>query len=218
MRVGSLIEEALSIHHIGEDRVERRKIAEKCFQDVALSIDQMDRYPHEFSGGQRQRIGIARALCLQPKLIVCDEPVSALDVSVQAQIINMMMELQKKYKIAYLFISHDLSVVKHISNRIAVMYLGKIVEIADRDALYRTPLHPYSQALLSAIPIADPTVRREKMLLKSEINSDGCSGGCLFADRCWKAAEQCYREVPELKKKSGAHYVACHRAELPDLH
>lgn len=217
MRVGSLIEEALSIHHIGGDRAERREIAEKCFQDVALSVDQMDRYPHEFSGGQRQRIGIARALCLQPKLIVCDEPVSALDVSVQAQIVNMMMELQKKYGIAYLFISHDLSVVKHISNRIAVMYLGQIVEIADKDALYQAPLHPYSQALLSAIPITDPTVHREKILLKSEISFNGCSGGCRFADRCWRAAEQCRREVPELKEVCKAHYVACHRTSLPDL-
>ena len=217
MTIGEIITEGMNVHfHLSEKEKEER--VNDLLHKVGLNAEYANRFAHELSGGQRQRVGIARALAVEPKFIVCDEPISALDVSIQAQIVNLLIQLQREMGLTYLFISHDLSVVKHISNRIAVMYLGKIVEIADRDALYRTPLHPYSQALLSAIPIADPTVRREKMLLKSEINSDGCSGGCLFADRCWKAAEQCYREVPELKKKSGAHYVACHRAELPDLH
>ena len=210
MRVGDLITEALSIHHIGKNKAERREIARKYFEDVTLSADQMERYPHEFSGGQRQRIGIARALCLQPKLIVCDEPVSALDVSVQAQIINMMMEIQQKYGMAYLFISHDLSVVKHISDRIMVMYLGKIVEIADKAELYKNPLHPYSKALLSAIPIADPTIRRNKIILDKEINFNEYKEGCRFADRCWMAKEDCHCITPELKDKGNNHYVACH--------
>lgn len=210
MRVGNLITEALSIHHIGADKAERRKIAQKYFEDVTLSADQMDRYPHEFSGGQRQRIGIARALCLQPKLIVCDEPVSALDVSVQAQIINMMMEIQQKYGMAYLFISHDLSVVKHISDRIMVMYLGKVVEIADKDELYKNPLHPYSKALLSAIPIADPTIKRDKIILDNEINFSEYKEGCRFADRCWMAKEECRCVTPKLEDKGNNHYVACH--------
>lgn len=211
MRVGNLITEALSIHHIGSNKKERREIAKKYFEDVTLSEDQMERYPHEFSGGQRQRIGIARALCLQPKLIVCDEPVSALDVSVQAQIINMMMEIQRKYGMAYLFISHDLSVVKHISDRIMVMYLGKVVEVAERDELYSSPLHPYSKALLSAIPIADPTIKRDKIILDKEINFNEYKDGCRFADRCWLANEECHCVAPKLEDKGNNHYVACHR-------
>ena len=210
MRAGEIIMEALSVHHIGANRKERKEIARRYFEDVTLTADQMSRYPHEFSGGQRQRIGIARALCLQPKLIVCDEPVSALDVSIQAQIINMMMEIQEKYGMAYLFISHDLSVVKHISDRIVVMYLGKIVEIAEKKELYKAPLHPYTRALLSAIPIADPTVKREKILLRSEINTNEYKKGCRFADRCWMAKPECHEVLPELRDMGGGHRVACH--------
>ena len=210
MRAGEIIMEALSVHHIGANRKERKEIARRYFEDVTLTADQMSRYPHEFSGGQRQRIGIARALCLQPKLIVCDEPVSALDVSIQAQIINMMMEIQEKYGMAYLFISHDLSVVKHISDRIVVMYLGKIVEIAEKKELYKAPLHPYTRALLSAIPIADPTVKREKILLRSEINTKEYKKGCRFADRCWMAKPECHEVLPELRDMGGGHRVACH--------
>lgn len=212
MRAGNIIVEALGVHRIGENRRERREIAKRFFNDVTLSEDQMSRYPHEFSGGQRQRIGIARALCLQPKLIVCDEPVSALDVSVQAQIINMMMEIQQKYKMAYLFISHDLSVIKHISDRILVMYLGKIVEIADKNEFYKNPLHPYSQALLSAIPIADPTIIRKRIMLKSEIDFDGIKQGCAFADRCWIAKDVCHSVPPQLTDCGENHTVACHFA------
>ena len=210
-KIGSQIEEVI----IRQKKCSKNEAKEKALEmlkkvGIPNPEVRLGQYPHEFSGGQRQRIGIARALCLQPKLIVCDEPVSALDVSVQAQIINMMMEIQQKYGMAYLFISHDLSVVKHISDRIMVMYLGKIVEIADKAELYKNPLHPYSKALLSAIPIADPTIRRDKIILDKEINFNEYKEGCRFADRCWMAKEDCHCITPELKDKGNNHYVACH--------
>lgn len=212
-KAGNLITEALKIHHIGLDEKDRWRIACKVFNDVSLDEEHMKKYPHEFSGGQRQRIGIARAICLDPKLIVCDEPVSALDVSVQAQIINLMQEIQKEKGIAYVFISHDLSVVKHISNRIAVMYLGKVVETAPKKEFYDNPRHPYSQALLSAIPIPDPTIKREKIIIPTELNATQYSDGCRFYQRCWMAKDICKEKAPELNEISDGHKVACHFIE-----
>lgn len=212
-RVGDLIEETLAIHHIGNNRKERMEMAAKVFEDVTLSPELLNRYPHEFSGGQRQRIGIARALCLNPKMIVCDEPVSALDVSIQAQIINMMQDIQQKYGLSYIFISHDLSVVKHISDRVIVMYLGKIVEYGDKKLFFENPRHPYTQALLSAIPVADISEKRKKIILKNEANFEEYKPGCRFADRCWKACEICHREKPQFTEVSPGHCVACHRLD-----
>nr|WP_296156225.1 ABC transporter ATP-binding protein [uncultured Blautia sp.] len=212
-RVGDLIEETLAIHHIGKNRKERMEMAAKVFEDVTLSPELLNRYPHEFSGGQRQRIGIARALCLNPKMIVCDEPVSALDVSIQAQIINMMQDIQQKYGLSYIFISHDLSVVKHISDRVIVMYLGKIVEYGDKKSFFENPRHPYTQALLSAIPVADISEKKEKIILKNEANFEEYKPGCRFADRCWKACEICRREQPQFTEVSPGHCVACHRLD-----
>lgn len=212
-RVGDLIEETLAIHHIGKNRKERMEMAVKVFEDVTLSPELLNRYPHEFSGGQRQRIGIARALCLNPKMIVCDEPVSALDVSIQAQIINMMQDIQQKYGLSYIFISHDLSVVKHISDRVIVMYLGKIVEYGDKKSFFENPRHPYTQALLSAIPVADISEKKEKIILKNEANFEEYKPGCRFADRCWKACEICRREQPQFTEVSPGHCVACHRLD-----
>jgi oligopeptide/dipeptide ABC transporter ATP-binding protein len=213
VRAGDSIVEILKIHGIGQNKQERWDIAKQFFEEVTLLEEQMKRYPHEFSGGQRQRIGIARALCLNPDLIVCDEPVSALDVSVQAQIINTMRDIQQKHGLAYLFISHDLRVVKHISNRVAVMYLGKIVEMAEKEEFYVHPVHPYSIALLSAIPNPDPTVKKEKILISSEVNFQQYSDGCRFCHRCWKAKDICHEETPELREISNGHMVACHLAE-----
>ena len=211
MRVGDLITEALSIHHIGKNKAERREIAKKYFEDVTLSADQMERYPHEFSGGQRQRIGIARALCLQPKLIVCDEPVSALDVSIQAQIINLLKELQEKMNLTYLFISHDLSVVEHISDTVGVMYLGGLVETGNTSDIFENPLHPYTKALFSAIPMPDPDIKINRTILEGDIPSPANPpSGCKFHTRCKECMGICKEQAPEAKDMGNGHIVRCH--------
>ncbi len=217
MTVGSIIAEPLVIHGLVKNRKERRERVEQLMQVVGLNPFYANRYPHEFSGGQRQRIGIARALAVQPSFIVADEPVSALDVSIQAQIINLLEELQARFHLTYLFIAHDLSVVRHISNRVAVMYLGKLMELADRDELYENPLHPYTKALLSAVPVPDPAVeaRRERIILQGEIPSPlRPPPGCVFHTRCPIAIDECRTRVPEWRNVGTAdrpHWVACHR-------
>ncbi len=206
-----IIGEPLRIHGVAKGKAYRDKIAE-LLNIVGLAPYMADRYPHEFSGGQRQRLGVARALVLHPSFIVCDEPLSALDVSIQAQIINLLDDLQEQFGIAYLFISHDLSVVRHLSDRVAVMYLGKIVESASRDSLYEKPLHPYTQALLSAVPIPDPRVeaQRKVILLKGEVPSPiNPPSGCVFHPRCYKAFGPCSSVVPLLNDAGDGHYVAC---------
>jgi oligopeptide transport system ATP-binding protein len=213
MTVGSIIAEPMQIFGLHSPR-DRKLEAMRLMDLVGLNPRFLNRYPHEFSGGQRQRIGIARALAVQPRLIVCDEPVSALDVSIQAQVINLLSDLQKRLGIAYLFISHDLSVVRHISHRIGVMYLGRIVELADSDRLHERPLHPYTQALLSAAPIPDPAAerRRQRIILKGEVPSpDRAYQGCPFADRCPIAEQYCREVVPQLE--GNGHLVSCHKAE-----
>lgn len=193
---------------------ERLKKVQELLHLVGLSAAHGERYPHEFSGGQLQRIGIARAISVEPKVIIADEPVSALDVSIQAQVLNLMNELQERMNLTYLFISHDLSVVEMISDRIAVMYLGTIVEIAPKETLYKMPLHPYTQALLSAVPIPDPTVKRERILLEGDIPSPvSPPSGCLFHTRCPYCTEICKQERPEMKDMGGEHKVCCHYAE-----
>lgn len=210
MTVGDIIGEALDIHGVARGRKREEKILE-LLNEVGLRPQHIRRYPHEFSGGQRQRIGIARALALYPRFIVCDEPVSALDVSIQAQIINLMEELQEKFGLTYLFIAHDLSVVKHISDRVAVMYLGKIVELADKDELYESPLHPYTRALLSAIPIPDPELKRQRILLEGDVPSPvDPPRGCRFHTRCREAQDICREQDPEFKDVGDGHFVACH--------
>ncbi len=210
MTVGEIVGEALSEHGIarGQENVEMVKdIIEKC----GLAPYHIRRYPHEFSGGQRQRIGIARALALKPKFVVCDEPVSALDVSIQSQVLNLLMDLQQEMGLTYLFISHDLSVVKHISDRIGVMYLGSMVELAPKDELYDNPLHPYTQALLSAIPLPDPRNRRKRIILKGDIPSpSNPPSGCRFHTRCPYVMDQCKVEVPEFREAKPEHFVSCH--------
>ncbi|WP_408954974.1 ABC transporter ATP-binding protein [Natroniella sp. ANB-PHB2] len=210
MKVEDIIGEPLEIHGLAKGREKKRRVKE-LLEKVGLVPEYVSRYPHEFSGGQRQRIGIARALAVDPKVIVCDEPVSALDVSVQAQVVNLMKDLQEKLELTYVFIAHDLSVVRHISDRVAVMYLGRMVELTDKNKLYEDPKHPYTKALLSAIPVADPEVKREKIILEGDVPSPiNPPSGCTFHTRCPFAKDLCKRETPEFVEKEEEHFVACH--------
>ncbi|MEK3936441.1 dipeptide ABC transporter ATP-binding protein [Sporosarcina sp. FSL W7-1349] len=208
--VGKILEEPLIVHGIGNPKERKRKVNE-FLEIVGLSEYHAKRYPHQFSGGQRQRIGIARALMTNPKLIIADEPVSALDVSIQAQVLNLMQDLQKEFNLTYIFIAHDLGVVRHISDRVGVMYLGKIVEIADSEQLYSEPLHPYTQALLSAVPVPDPEFKKEQILLEGDIpNPANPPTGCTFHTRCPHRMDICMKAVPSLKEHKTGHSVACH--------
>jgi oligopeptide transport system ATP-binding protein len=211
LTVGGIIGEALQIHNLAKNNKEIEDRVVGLLETVGLRPEYMHRFPHEFSGGQRQRIGIARALAVEPKLIVCDEPVSALDVSVQAQVINLLEDLQEKFGLTYLFIAHDLSVVEHISDRVAVMYLGRVVEIATAKDLYANPKHPYTEALLSAVPIPDPKAKRKRIVLQGDVpNPIRPPPGCHFHTRCPIAEERCSREVPQLKQTTPGHWVSCH--------
>ncbi len=208
--VGKILGEPLLVHGIG-DKKDRAEKVKEILEIVGLSGDHASRYPHQFSGGQRQRIGIARALIVRPKLIVCDEPVSALDVSVQSQILNLMEDLQEEFKLTYIFIAHDLSVVKHISHRIGVMYLGKMVELSSKDNLYREPLHPYTQSLMSAVPEPDPDLKKERIILEGDVPSpSNPPSGCPFHTRCPKVMDMCKTEVPEFREIRDSHFAACH--------
>jgi peptide/nickel transport system ATP-binding protein/oligopeptide transport system ATP-binding protein len=211
--IGESVMEGLHIHRVGTP-AERVEIMMETLKKVGLETYHSRRFPHEFSGGQRQRIGIARALALRPKFIVCDEPVSALDVSIQSQVLNILKDLQQEFGLTYLFIAHNLSVVEHISDRVAVMYLGKMAELADRDELYRTPLHPYTQALMSAIPVADPKLKRKRLILKGDVPSPlRPPSGCRFHPRCPFAEQICSDKEPEFRELKPGHFVACHFAE-----
>jgi oligopeptide transport system ATP-binding protein len=216
MTVGSIIGEPLEVHNIGSNKKERQERVQELLKTVGLNPYFVNRYPHEFSGGQRQRIGVARALAVNPAFIVCDEPISALDVSIQAQIINLLEDLQDELGLTYLFIAHDLSVVRHISDRIAVMYLGKIVELADRDELYENPMHPYTQALLSAVPIPDPQIetQRKRIILEGDVPSPANPPkGCNFSTRCPRVMDICRTEDPPFKEYKPDHYAACYLYE-----
>ena len=216
MTVSDIIAEPLDIHKLYKDEEERRQKVLELMEHVGLNSEHASRYAHEFSGGQRQRIGIARSLAVNPEFIVCDEPVSALDVSIQAQVINMFGELQEKLGLTYLFIAHDLLVVRHISNRIAVMYLGKMVELTDAATIYERPMHPYSKALMSAVPMPDPKIAREnhRIPLSGDIPSPlNAPSGCPFRTRCAHASARCAEETPAFREIEKGHWVACHRAE-----
>jgi oligopeptide/dipeptide ABC transporter ATP-binding protein len=210
MTAGDIVGEPLMVHNIAQGQEHKDMVAE-LFERVGLRSGQLTSLPHQFSGGQRQRIGIARALALNPKLIVGDEPVSALDVSIQAQVINLLMDLQNELGLSYLFIAHDLAVVEHISHRVAVMYLGRIVEYTDKKTLFTSPQHPYTEALLSAVPVPDPEIKRDKVILEGDVPSPiNPPSGCHFHTRCPYAKEQCRIEVPVLKEQSPGHWVSCH--------
>ncbi len=208
--IGKILEEPLIVHGMGNSKERKKKVIE-LLEIVGLNEYHAKRYPHQFSGGQRQRIGIARALMTNPRLIIADEPVSALDVSIQAQVLNLMQTLQRELKLTYIFISHDLGVVRHISNRVGVMYLGKLVELTDSENLYAEPLHPYTQALLSSVPVPDPTFEREQLIISGDIPSaSNPPSGCAFHTRCPFKKEQCSSVVPKLQEVKQGHYVACH--------
>ena len=210
MTIGAILEEPLIIHNLFDSPKDRHDRIIELINLVGLRPEHLSRYPHEFSGGQRQRVGIARALAVNPELIICDEPVSALDVSIQAQVINLLMELQQKLGLTYVFIAHDLKVVEHVSHRVAVMYLGQIVEMADSDELYKNPQHPYTKALLSAIPVPDPKPRAERIILTGDVPSPmNPPSGCHFNPRCPNASDFCKTDVPQLKEITRQHYVSC---------
>ncbi len=215
MTVGAIVGEPLEVHRVAHGKEKRERVQE-LLRLVGLNPYFVNRYPHEFSGGQRQRIGVARALALNPDLIVCDEPISALDVSIQAQVVNLLEDLQARLGLTYLFIAHDLSMVRHISDRVAVMYLGKIMELADRNEIYLNPLHPYTQALMSAVPVPDPVVeeKRQRIILEGDIPSPASPPkGCNFSTRCPKAIDICSDVEPEFVDVGGGHYCACHLVE-----
>lgn len=214
MTVGSIVGEPLAIHNLFDSKKDREDRVKQLLDLVGLRPEAINRYPHEFSGGQRQRIGIARALAVDPEFIVCDEPVSALDVSIQAQVINLLMDLQQKLGLTYLFIAHDLKVVEHISNRVAVMYLGRVAELANADELYEHPTHPYTQALLSAIPVPDPNAKKSRIILQGDVPSPiNPPTGCYFHPRCPKAGEGCNEFRPELRETRPEHFTSCIKAD-----
>jgi len=213
MTVSDIVAEPMVIHGLYTGR-ETEELIIRLLERVGLRPDHLRRYPHEFSGGQRQRIGIARALSLNPRLVICDEPVSALDVSIQAQTLNLLQDLQKDFNLSYIFVAHDLSVVQHISDRVAVMYVGKVAEIADAEELYSHPLHPYTEALLSAVPKADPLYKSERIVMQGDVaDPSNPPSGCYFHPRCRYAQDVCKLKTPEFRELKPDHFVACHRAE-----